>query len=639
MYRYFKNITTFRAIFLLMLLAALGLGVYVLARHSALSSEGEIKRRQLEALGMGAEKIGLRLAAIEAAGIMLVEKFENAAREGEGKPDKVTGEMLEQTLATAPQIVEGAGIDRRFGGVRETSLRTRGDTYFTTPPAVIAGSAHSQEIDTPREINLGRSMGWHIAVASSDGGSEHFSLLLAVSTREDIKTAVGNSLVKSELSWLAQVLADLEHSGESRFFCLTPQDEMLWQSDGNLHFKTGAIHDRPPGAFLMAQVDEIHSGKDSGPGFRMVDVGGTGWRLVSARIPVGGSASVAIIMAVIAVAALSLELAVRGAAGSEPSRAAAEALPKERLAPEGLLAHLHELMFKYRITNPDKDRLDSELRMARQIQFSLLPTSYPGHSEWREYDLCASLHPAREIGGDYYDFFTLGPNRIAIAVGDVSGKGMPAALYMAVARTAFRALARVADDPGKLLSRVNEMLVRDNKSGLYVTVACFFVDIPSGKCQYSIAGHPAPMLRRAGEKGGELLDHPRETVVGMQAGVTYPVGEIQLRPGDTLLLYTDGITEARNPTGEDLEYQGLFDMFDAAAAEKSCCCIIERLEKDVLAYVGEAEQQDDMTLLAYRYWGPGGEKLANEPKRGTSRMVAGPGPQAPRPPKSESASG
>lgn len=630
MRRYLKSITTFRALFLFVLFVSLGAGVYDFARRPVAVRSAENEEHRLKVLRDGAESVGPRLAAIEEIGVSLAENIEAAFGETDVAFafEQTLNDALASALLNAPSYVEGLGIERRIDTMRETTLRTRNGTFFTTPPVFLAGIAGRKDGDTAREINLGRSVNWRIAIEAAGEGRGRISLLLAVSTRKRGEPDIGDSLVKAELGWLGDVLADMEESGAGRFFCLTPHDDMLWQVDRHLHFETGDIRDQSPGVFLKAQASEILSGRDAGADFRMVDVSGTRWRLVAAIPPTRGMANIAFLAAAVAVAALVLELAARGVSGGEPAGTVTAVLRQDKAIPDGMLSQLHELMFKYRITNPDKDRLDSELRVARQIQFSLLPTAYPAHSEWREYDLCASLHPAREIGGDYYDYFTLGPNRLVIAVGDVSGKGMPAALYMAVCRTAFRALARLTDDPGRLLSRVNEMLVRDNKSGLYVTVACFFVDTPSGKCQYAIAGHPAPMLRRAGESGGELLDHPRETVVGMQAGIAYPVGEIQLCPGDTLLLYTDGITEARSPLGEDLDYQGLFGMFNASSEATSCAGIIERLESDVRTYVGEAEQQDDMTLLALRYWGPGGERVANGPRRGTVRMVAGTAPQA-----------
>ncbi len=282
-----------------------------------------------------------------------------------------------------------------------------------------------------------------------------------------------------------------------------------------------------------------------------------------------------------------------------------------------MLNYLKKL-FHYRLTNPDQERIDSELRVARQIQFSLVPDNFPTFSEWREFDLCALLNPAREVGGDYYDFFLLDSDRMALAVGDVSGTGVPAALYMAVCRTAFRSLARDTQNPGELLTRLNDLLVRDHlSSGLYITIACFFVDLPSGRCEYSLAGHPAPLLHRRLEGLAEFVDSPRETFIGMKPGVTFPTGELRMGRGDTLLLYSDGVTEARNPAGEELAYQGLLDFFLRAVDRDNCREIIDTMENSLRGYSGLREQLDDTTLLIFRHWGPGGQKLMRQRTRAT----------------------
>lgn len=275
----------------------------------------------------------------------------------------------------------------------------------------------------------------------------------------------------------------------------------------------------------------------------------------------------------------------------------------------GILANL----FKYRLTNPDKERLDSELRVARDILFSLVPRGFPPYSAWREFDLHAHFSPAREIGGDYYDFFMLNPDTLVIAVGDVSGKGVPAALYMAVVRTAFRTLARRAVDPARLMRELNEMLVRDNHSGLYVTLCCFFISLADGEAEYAIAGHPAPMWHRsenagAGEGTTVIVDSPRGNFVGMKGGLSFPMGGMTLRKGDTLLLYTDGVSEARERrNGRELDYGGVQKIFTEACARATCREVIEAAADELARFAGGGEQIDDTTLLAFRYWGPGGQ--------------------------------
>ncbi len=276
-------------------------------------------------------------------------------------------------------------------------------------------------------------------------------------------------------------------------------------------------------------------------------------------------------------------------------------------------------LFRYRFTNPDQARIDSELRVARQIQFSLVPDTFPPYSEWREFDLHAVLSPAREIGGDYYDFFLLDSNRMVAAVGDVSGTGVPAALYMAVCRTAFRTLAREAANPGDLLTRLNDLLVRDHlSSGLYVTIVCFFIDLPTGRCEYALAGHPPPLLHRTNAGMAEYIDNPRDTFVGMKPGVTFPTGEVRMGRGDTLLLYTDGVSDARNAAGDELEYAGLLKRFLGLASLGNCRDLIERFEKSILEHAGTREYLDDVTLLAFRYWGPGGKRFMERRARPSS---------------------
>jgi sigma-B regulation protein RsbU (phosphoserine phosphatase) len=271
-----------------------------------------------------------------------------------------------------------------------------------------------------------------------------------------------------------------------------------------------------------------------------------------------------------------------------------------------MLKQLYDSLFKYRLVNAEQERLDLELKVARDILFSLVPGDFPPYSSWREFDLHARFSPAREVGGDYYDFFMLSPDKLVVVVGDVSGKGVPAALYMAVIRTAFRSFARQALDPSRLMRDLNEMLVRDNRSGLFVTLNCFFINLPDGKTEYVIAGHPAPMRHRAAEGTTDIIDSPRDTFVGMQAGLQFPMGTMTLARGDTLLLYTDGVTDVQDRDGAELGYDGLRALFTAACGHATCADAIGAMTNRLAALSG-GEWADDTTLLAFRYWGPGGK--------------------------------
>ncbi len=161
------------------------------------------------------------------------------------------------------------------------------------------------------------------------------------------------------------------------------------------------------------------------------------------------------------------------------------------------------------------------------------------------------------------------------------------------------------------MRELNEMLVRDNRSGLYVTLNCFFINLPDGRAEYVIAGHPAPMWRRAAEEKTVVVDSPRDTFVGMQGGLDFPKGTLTLGKGDTLLLYTDGVTDAQDGKkgreGRELDYDGLEAMFEAASGEASCAGAIRSMADALDRFTGGGEQTDDATLLAFRYWGAGGK--------------------------------
>lgn len=611
---FLRDLSPFRALFLLVFLVSLCVGLYAgLRGGSATGVDGAgYEPMARAAMRDVAPDFAERLFVIEEVGISLIERCELAIGKGESAVEPLFRSLLADAVASAPDGVDGVGL-RAAGenGVPGVSvfLPKTGADMPALPPGRQVDEAR-EAIDTAREINLERSLAWTLA-ANGDG---RVSTILLVSSRERNDAFDGESIVHADLSWLTKILGTLENKGVRHPAFVTPHNETIWLADGRLRFA-------PVGGQAASTRTPTSGGK-----IIEFDLLGSGWRLV-AESPTGGNLfAAALIAALVALAALVLEPRLRGDVREESD----SARHVGTAASPGLLSSLGSALLKYRITNPDQERIDSELRVARKIQFSLLPAVFPSASKWREYDLYALLRPAREIGGDYYDFFALSADRFVIVVGDVSGKGMPAALYMAVCRTAFRALAAQADNPGQLLSNVNDMLVRDNKSGLYVTLACFFIDMPTGKCEYAIGGHPAPLWRRAGERGGELLDHPRETFVGMKAGVNYPVGDIRLSPGDTLLLFTDGVTEARGSSGEELEQTGLYAMFDKAAVDANCQEIVERLDADLASFTGGGEQTDDMTLLAFRYWGPGGMRMSGASRRSSVRQVlkTSPGAQA-----------
>lgn len=237
-------------------------------------------------------------------------------------------------------------------------------------------------------------------------------------------------------------------------------------------------------------------------------------------------------------------------------------------------------------------RVQEELASARDMQQAILPQHFP---DTAEFSMRACMHPARELGGDFYDCFALADGRWGFLVADVAGKGVGAAFFMAVSRTVLQDLAQSGLAPAEVLARANECLSGRNPMELFVT-ACYGIYEPrTGELVYACAGHPAPLLRN---QRGQLqaLACACEMALGVLPGMNYSDKQAQLQPGDTLLLYTDGITEAFNNQGHaygEARLQAwLADSQGEAAAEK-----LDSLVADVAAFVGTAEASDDLTAL------------------------------------------
>jgi phosphoserine phosphatase RsbU/P len=251
--------------------------------------------------------------------------------------------------------------------------------------------------------------------------------------------------------------------------------------------------------------------------------------------------------------------------------------------------------------------LASELRVAQEIQRGMVPRDFKDLGWGLPIDLHALLEPAREVGGDLYDVFPVGDGRVCLAIGDVSGKGIPAALFMAITATLLRANARHVHRPAQMLSHVNDELARDNLTSMFVTLFCAILDTRTGLVSFASGGHTSPVLVRPGQPPALVAGGPG-TVVGIQPGLSFESREIQLEPGDTLFLYTDGVTEAFDPDrrcfGEDRLLQALGG---PVAASKE---LTARVLDAVRVFARGEPQSDDIALLAAR-WTPAAElKLA-----------------------------
>jgi sigma-B regulation protein RsbU (phosphoserine phosphatase) len=263
---------------------------------------------------------------------------------------------------------------------------------------------------------------------------------------------------------------------------------------------------------------------------------------------------------------------------------------------------LNESIEHLKVTTAAKERIESELQIAHEIQMSMVPKIFPPFPDRSEFDIFATLTPAKEVGGDFYEFFFLDEDRLCFAVGDVSGKGVPASLFMAVTKTLLRATAASGGTPGEFLARLNAEICRDNESCMFVTLFCGILTVSTGQVDYSSAGHSLPY--RLSRDGVKTLDTFGGRALGLVPSSPYTSGQTVLRPGEALLLYTDGVTEAMD-ANEALYSEPRLARFLAVNHSSPPRQLIGDLVGDVHHFAGGAPQSDDLTALALLYRGTG----------------------------------
>ena len=251
------------------------------------------------------------------------------------------------------------------------------------------------------------------------------------------------------------------------------------------------------------------------------------------------------------------------------------------------------------ITAAEK-RIEQELELARTIQDSALPKNFVFPRN--DFEVYATMHPAREVGGDFYDFFFVDLNRIALVIADVSGKGIPAALFMMRAKTAIRTLAESGRNPAEVLERANSMLCDGNDAEMFVTAWLGVVDLSTGQMKCANAGHEYPAVMRAGG-GYELIRDRHGLALAAMDGMKYKEYEIQLNPGDRIFVYTDGVPEAINSGTEQYGTERMLRALNRAAKATLRGGLSSVLE-DLAAFVGKEDQFDDITMLNFTYIGP-----------------------------------
>ena len=248
-----------------------------------------------------------------------------------------------------------------------------------------------------------------------------------------------------------------------------------------------------------------------------------------------------------------------------------------------------------------EERIDAELAFAKAIQHAALPSVFPPYPERKEFEIFASMHTAKEVGGDFYDFYFVDDENLAFLMADVSGKGIPAAMFMMTAKTFIKSFAESGLSVEQVFTHANAKLCEGNDAGMFVTAWLGILNTKTGQVQFANAGHNPPLVRHADGTYEYLKSRAGFVLAGME-GVRYRKNELTLAPGDAIYLYTDGVTEATNLNEElygEERLQKVLDIYKDATPETICA----EVKIDVDKFVGEAPQFDDITMLAIRYKG------------------------------------
>ena len=263
---------------------------------------------------------------------------------------------------------------------------------------------------------------------------------------------------------------------------------------------------------------------------------------------------------------------------------------------------LRDYLTRLAAVTAEKERIGAELNVATQIQADMLPSIFPAFPDRKEFDIYATMTPAKEVGGDFYDFFLIDDDHLAMVMADVSGKGVPAALFMVIAKTLIKNHAQLGEySPAKVLMQANEQLCEGNEAELFVTVWLAILEISTGKGKAANAGHEHPALRRKDGKF-ELIEYRHSPAVATMEGIRFREHDFELHPGDSLFVYTDGVAEATNRQNELYGTERMLDALnkDPNASPKD---ILKNVKVSVDEFVGDAPQFDDITMLGFTYFG------------------------------------
>ena len=266
-----------------------------------------------------------------------------------------------------------------------------------------------------------------------------------------------------------------------------------------------------------------------------------------------------------------------------------------------MILELENYMINLQKITAEKERIDADLNVATQIQSDMLPKIFPAFPERKEVGIFASMTPAKEVGGDFYDFFLVDDTHLALVIADVSGKGVPAALFMVIAKALIKNRLQSGESPAEAVTNVNNQLCEGNESQFFVTVWLAVIDLKTGDGYEVNAGHEHPAIRR-GNKPYTLIKSKHSMAVAAMEGLKYRQNEIHLDPGDRLFVYTDGVMEATNAQNELFGEKRMLEALnrdpDALPAK-----LLPSVKKEIDDFVGDAPQFDDITMLGFIYYG------------------------------------
>ena len=263
---------------------------------------------------------------------------------------------------------------------------------------------------------------------------------------------------------------------------------------------------------------------------------------------------------------------------------------------QSLVRQIEEL----KAVNEQKGRIEGELKIASDIQMAMLPKIFPPYPERNDLDVFGQLTPAKEVGGDLFDFY-IRDEKLFFCIGDVSGKGVPASLYMVVTKALFRTVSGHEASPDRIVHALNEVLSRDNDSNMFVTLFVGVLDLPTGRLHYCNAGHDAPLL--IGHTGAGMLPVDSNLPVGVMTGWKFSKQETMMDPDTTIFLYTDGLNEAENINHQQFDMSRVLEMARKLQQDNNFkpTVVVKEMTDAVHQFVGEADQSDDLTMMALQY--------------------------------------